>query len=329
MEKTPKDPVNYSLSSDDIKTVSDGKFCEFLNTLTDVPSSEPLNPININEAGITNQQVYIQISDIAGGKDTKPVLCDIEIAVALKGHRGIHMSRCEEAIMDLSEQQHSSVDAFALAVARKVRERQGSDACIVKVSGLYLHEHVTKSTKRVSYDKIYILSQAEITQVQESVRTGIRAFNVTACPCTRTYTKFSTVPALVEAGFTLDQIKKILEIVITGSHTQRGTISVIIDKKSPEITSGELYSVIDNSTHLVYELLKRPDEHELVVRALQKPQFTEDVVRETTMNIYNRFRQVATDDVRLEVESILNDSIHIHDVRTKVTTTFGTLKEHL
>ncbi|MBU1016180.1 GTP cyclohydrolase I FolE2 [Patescibacteria group bacterium] len=231
MDKTPKDPVNYEIKETDLH----GDFPSFLNTVTDVPSSPSLHPVEINEAGITNQQAYVKIKDIDGKGDEKPVLCNIEIGVNLEGHRGIHMSRCEEVLFELSHQSHKSLDDFAIALARGIREKQGSKGCVVKVNGLYLHNHPTKITKRVSQDKIYLLSKAEVTDNSESVQTGVKAFNINACPCTRAYTKFSAIPALQEAGFDHEQIKKILDIVITGSHTQRGTISVVIDKTHPEI----------------------------------------------------------------------------------------------
>jgi len=325
MKKTPKDPVNYEVQENDLS----GDFTGFLNTVTDVPASPSLHPIDINEAGITNQQTYIKIRDIDGNNTEKPMLCNIEISVNLEGHRGIHMSRCEEVLFDLNQKTHNSLDDFAIAMAREIRKKQESKGCIVKVNGIYLHDRSTRVTQRTSQDKIYLLSEAESNDNGESVQTGVRAFNINACPCTRAYTKYSSIPELQEAGFNHEQIKKILNIVITGSHTQRGTISVIIDKTDPEITAGEIYKVIDDSAHLVYELLKRPDEHELVARALNNPQFTEDVAREVVLRTFNRFQEVSLDDTKIDVESILQDSIHIHDVRTKINTTFGKIRESI
>lgn len=325
MDTTPKDPVNYNLRAEDF----DGNFNEFLETVTDVPSSPSLHPINIDEAGITNQQVYIQIRDIDGRENIKPMLCNIEIGVRLEGHRGIHMSRCEEALFALSREPHDSIDSFAVALAKLVRDKQESKGCVVKVTGIYIHDHPTKVTGRISEDKIYLLSEASVDGDGEKVKTGVKAFNINACPCTRAYTKYSAVPALQQKGFTPDQIRDILNIVVTGSHTQRGTISVVIDKTSEEITTSEIYRIIDGAAHLVYELLKRSDEHELVTRALNHPQFTEDVAREVALGIFRRFRDVVPPETRLRVESILQDSIHIHDVKTRIDTDFGRITKSI
>jgi len=321
MDTTPRDPVNCEITPADY----DGDFKKFLNTITDVPSSPSLQPVEIDEAGIANQQVYIQVENINGNGEVKPMICDVEIGVRLDDHRGIHMSRCEEALFELSRRSHKSVDAFAVELAKVVRDKQKSKGCVVKVSGIYMHEHPTKATNRVSDDKIYLLSEARVNGDEERVTTGVKAYNITACPCTRAYTKYSAIPALQEKGFTHEQIKDILSIVISGSHTQRGTISVVIDKTSEEITSGGIYQIIDGATHLVHELLKRPDEHELVTRALRRPQFTEDVAREVALSVFDRFQGVVPPETGLRVESVLQDSIHIHDVKTRIDTNFARL----
>lgn len=325
MHKPPHDPVNYELRPGDLE----GDWAAFLDTLTDVPESPSLQPLAIDEAGITNQQAYVRVMDIEGKGIEQPVLCDIQIGATLQGHRGIHMSRCEEALFEVTKQTFPSIDHFSVALARAVRDRQGSRGCVVKVSGTYMHNHPTHVTQKESHDKMYLLSDAIVDGDKENVNTGVRAYNITACPCTRTYTKYSVVPALKAKGFSLEQIKDILNTTLTGTHTQRGTISIILDKTTEEITTGEIYKILDQSAHLVFELLKRPDEHNLVVRALKRPQFTEDVAREVAVNAYHRFGQSSPEETAISVESILHDSIHIHDVRTKISTSMGKLGKAL
>ncbi len=318
----PYDPINYDLTQQDLE---ESDFQKWLDILTDVPESPALQPIDINEAGITNQQAYIKMYDILNGGIIKPVLCDIEIGVLLQGHRGIHMSRCEEALFEIQDKTFASIDEFALDLAKVVKEKQKSHWCVVRIKWVYLHSHITSKSNRESHDKIYLLSEVNLNENDVKVTTGVTAHNITACPCTRTYTKFSVIPALRDKWFSLDQIKDILDTTLTGTHTQRGVTTVIVDK-TWNVQSGSIYNVLDRSTHLVYELLKRPDEHDLVVRALRKPQFTEDVVREVTINTVLDHSDLP-DHTSLSVESILNDSIHIHDVRTKVSTNFWQVRK--
>jgi GTP cyclohydrolase FolE2 len=87
--------------------------------------------------------------------------------------------------------------------------------------------------------------------------------------------------------------------------------------------------VLDNSVHIVYELLKRPDEHDFVKSVLDRPQFTEDAAREVAYNAYQAFNKKLSPNAELFVKSILQDSIHTHDVRTVIKKTFGEIKMDL
>lgn len=319
MTERIKDPVNYELTGDE--PADEQGYKDFLDRLTDVPESEPLVNLAIDEAGITNQQVIVNIENISKKGEIIPVMCDITMGVSLDDHRGIHMSRCEEALFDLIKGSYSDIDEFSAALAEELRKRQKSASSVVKVRGRYLHPRLTRKTGKATYDKVVLLSEARDLVDEIIQRTGVEVCNMTACPCTRTHTKFSVVPQLRNLGLATNIIRQILEIVPTGTHTQRGTTSVIMDKTSPDINSGTIYGVLDAETHLVNELLKRPDEHDLVIRALRRPQFTEDVIRDVARGLHERFGTKADGSTRVEIESILNDSIHIHDVRTRISST--------
>lgn len=130
-------------------------------------------------------------------------------------------------------------------------------------------------------------------------------------------------------GLDLKQINRILEVTVSGTHMQRGTTTLLLDKETSSISHKDLYIVLEKSVHLVNELLKRPDEHELVIRALQTPQFTEDVAREVAFNGYEQFKEVLSPAAALYAESVLLDSVHIHDVQTVIQKTFGEIKSEV
>jgi MptA/FolE2 family GTP cyclohydrolase len=320
------DPVNYQLAKSDPKEGK--KFASFLNELTDVPASQPLHNLHINEAGIKNQQIVVSIQDIDGRDFVVPVVCDVTLKVDLHNHRGIHMSRCEQVLFEASKKTYKNLDEFALVVAKGLRETQKSETSFVRIVGSYLHRRLTRKSKKESQDRIYLISNVVMNSIETKVQTGMKVYNMTACPCTRTFTKYSVVPKLVDLGLDTDTVQKILDITHSGTHTQRGTMLLLLDKTSEKMTHAALHQILDESCHLIYELLKRPDEHELVVRALSKPQFTEDVVREVVFNTYKKFPKVPKETV-LVAESILLDSIHIHDVCTKIERSFEDIKIEL
>lgn len=315
MKKQYTDPVNYKLTEEDLKDTSYGVF---LDELTDVPSSIALKPFSIDKAGIVEQSAYIKINSIDGSKAIEPILITVRMQVELKGHRGIHMSRCEEAMFSLLEETHNSLDSFTEQLAKKILKLQSSDKAFVYAEGIYVHKTLTKKTRKTSYDKMTLRATTMATKGDIKSNIGLSAYNMTGCPCTETFTKFAVVPKLKKAGYNLNQISEILDITNSGTHTQRGIATLNVDKTSPELTYDKLYEVLDASCHLVYELLKRPDEHELVVRVLKKPQFTEDVVREIADNLIKKFSDQLNDDTSVFISSQLFDSIHIHDVYTEI-----------
>ena len=322
MKQVPRNPLVYRLEAEDVE----GDFPRFLEELTNLPDSPALFHLAIDRAGITKQLVSINLPPLHGTEQhlRLPVLCEVEAGASLSECRGVHMSRFEEALFSIaSGDEYDSVDSFAALVASAVREKQRSDSSFVRVTGTMITTRPTRVTGKISHDPIVLIGEAQSTPTSLLVTTGVKVHNVTACPCTRTFTKFSVVPALMEKGFSVEQVREILDTVLTGTHLQRGSVSLSIEKSSTHVTSSLLFEVLDRSTHLVFDLLKRPDEHELVIRALQRPQFTEDVARDVSREAYRALGDRIPDTTRLRVRSELLDSIHIHDVFTEIDTTFA------
>lgn len=319
------DPVNYVLDGTEPDKIAG--FDSFLDGLTDVPSSPPLYDIDVNEAGITNQKIVVYVADIENEKQFSPVLCNLTMSVQLQGHRGIHMSRCEEALFEVVEKKYQTLDDFALVLSEQLKIKQKSKVSKIVCEGMYIHKRMTKKSGKVSHDRFYLLNETINGDKGCHIMSGLKVYNMTGCPCTRAYTKFSVVPQLKSAGLSFEQIKEILSITTSGTHTQRGTTTLLLEKFSKDINHRELYRILEKSCHLVYELLKRPDEHDLVLSALNKPQFTEDVVREVVHNVVARYGKMAPPLARIKTESILFDSIHIHDVRALIDTSFALAKK--
>lgn len=317
------DPVNHQLTLSEMEL---SKFDSFLDNLTDVPSSVPLQPVTVDKVGITSQYAYITIKS-PFSDDFVSLYCKISMQVELRGHRGIHMSRCEEALFVLSAKKHKSLDEFAIQLAKLIKAKQKTDKSYVNIEAQYILPRITNKSKKISQDRMTLTVDIVSAGSKISCHLGVRAFNMTGCPCTETFTKFSVVPQLEARGFNFDQINNILKITNSGTHTQRGLVTLVVEKDSLKVTHKSIYEVLKQSCHLVFELLKRPDEHEFVVRVLKKPQFTEDVVREIAVNAISTLK--LKDDSRIKAESLLQDSIHIHDVYAKIDQTVKELKAQL
>lgn len=329
MKKYPKlrQPENYILSFEDFEQI--GNFDFLLDHLTDIPASEPINRIQINEVGLYNQNMTIYVEDFETRDNYIPAYCTINVGVDITENRGIHMSRCVQSIFKLAKKKYKTLDIFTAELANMVKDKQESKTGIAEVKGIYLHKRYTRKTGLESHDKVRLISKATAMDNQISIKTGMQVYNMTACPCTKAFTKYSIVPGLKSMELTLEQIKQILDITATGTHTQIGTTTILLDKENVDITHKDLYDIFDESTHLIYELLKRPDEHDFVQHAIKKPQFAEDVTREVAFNTFQQFKEKLSSNAEINVESILHDSIHIHDVRSIIKKTFGDIQKEL
>lgn len=326
-KKRLRQPENYILTEQDVN--GQEQFESFLNHLTDVVASEPIHNIGIKDIGISNQKVMVFIEDFSTPDTYVPIFCNVNVGVELTKNRGIHMSRCIESIFSLSQKKFKTLDEFSIELATLIREKQESESASIEVVGTYLQKRITKKTNLETFDSVKLISKVSVSEKGLRVKTGVIVYNTTACPCTKTYTKYSVVPKLKALGLSLEQIKKIVEITIAGSHMQLGETELTVDNNSSHTTHKQLFDVLDRSTHLVNELLKRPDEHDLVVRALKRPQFTEDVAREVAYNAYETLKDILPVETELYVGSVLKDSIHIHDVYTVIQKMFGEIKEDL
>lgn len=319
-----KQPLSYKVTKKDIEK---GRFKQFMDEITDLPNSSPAHPFKLPLVGLVDQEAVIFIKKLNDEQleEYVPVFCSVDMYIDLSKKRGIHMSRCEEVLVELSDKKYDTLQDFALSLAREIRGNQPASESSVHVAGKYLRRHRTRITKKISRDSITLLANASSGAKGETVEIGLQALHLTACPCTLAHTKFSCAPDLAELGLDIDTINKVLDLFRTGTHTQRGLTTVLIENSAGKITHSDLIDVYENSLQLLYDLLKRPDEHDLIIRTLKNPQFTEDVVRDIAAGIKSSLSKKIKSDATIYIESELQDSIHTHNVKAVISTIFAEL----
>jgi GTP cyclohydrolase FolE2 len=142
---------------------------------------------------------------------------------------------------------------------------------------------------------------------------GIEVMHITACPCTQVYNSL-----LFEAQ------QKGIPLI---THSQRSATTLIIDDASLGLSYKDLLMCLDDALHITQDLLKRPDEAELVLKAHQRPQFAEDAVRETARSVAIHFGNRLPPHTRVAISSISLESIHIHDVICRMDTTLKAITD--
>jgi GTP cyclohydrolase-4 len=122
-----------------------------------------------------------------------------------------------------------------------------------------------------------------------------------------------------EVGLTTEEGRALLRRVPIATHSQRGTVRLGVEAASTGELPGyqHLYRTLAAHTTLTQELLKRPDEYDLVRRAHLAPQFVEDVVRSVASGFVRSLRHDQHGLV-VDVEAESYESIHGHDVHARL-----------
>jgi GTP cyclohydrolase I/GTP cyclohydrolase-4 len=122
---------------------------------------------------------------------------------------------------------------------------------------------------------------------------------------------------LREHGFTDDEITRVFDAVPVATHNQRGigTLHIGCPETCGEaIEASALLEIVEGSmSSEIYELMKRPDEVDVVEKAHRRPRFVEDCVREMVRMATERFGDLGPDAfVSARQENL--ETIHKHNV---------------
>jgi len=252
--------------------------------------------------------------------------------------RGIHMSRNPEAISDVLEEavEDSAMEVESLCAdivslllekhkyAKRAEVSMKSDFMIMKKSPMTKHK--TQEMVNIMADAIGYRNEDGVV-IRKMI--GAEVVGMTVCPCAQETVKESSKQKLLEF---LDEetTEKVLEAVTFASHNQRGRGSIMIEVPAQQVIRGEdiIRIIEDSMSSYVCELLKRPDEHAVVINAHEHPMFVEDCVRNMVQKIVEKFSHLP-DDTLITVQQVNEESIHRHDAFAEKVATMGELKAEI
>jgi GTP cyclohydrolase-4 len=252
--------------------------------------------------------------------------------------RGIHMSRNPEAISDVLEEavEDSAMEVESLCAeivnlllekhkyAKRAEVSMKSDFMIMKKSPVTKHK--TQEMVNIMADAIGYRNEEGVV-IRKMI--GAEVVGMTVCPCAQETVKESSKQKLLEF---LDEetTEKVLEAVTFASHNQRGRGSIMIEVPAQQVIRGEdiIRIIEDSMSSYVCELLKRPDEHAVVINAHEHPMFVEDCVRNMIQKIVEEFSHLP-DDTLITVQQVNEESIHRHNAFAEKVATMGELKDEI
>jgi GTP cyclohydrolase-4 len=286
---------------------------------SDVQARRPATVVSLSRVGVTGVEKVIRI----GSNGTEQLFyaeleCFVDLAPEQKG---AHMSRFEEVVNEAIDEvilgEAFKAETLASHIAERVRDRQDGQRAEVTIAARY-PEHKAAPASGAPTQEIYTLYGSAVASTRGTRRlVGVQAQGMTACPCAQEMVTERSRERLSEDGFTDDEIARVFEAVPVATHNQRGIGTLHIgcpEGCNEALEAGALLEIVEASmSSEIYELMKRPDEVEVVEKAHRHPRFVEDCVREMIRMATERFGSLGADAfVSARQENL--ETIHKHNV---------------
>ena len=221
--------------------------------------------------------------------------------------KGAHMSRFEEIVNEAIDEvvlgEAFKAETLASHIAERVRDRQGGCRAEVTIAARY-PENKTAPASGAPTQEIYTLFGSAVASERGTRRlVGVQAQGMTACPCAQEMVTERSQERLREDGFTDDEIARVFQAVPVATHNQRGIGTLHVgcpeacDVAVEAGTCSRSWRASMSSE--IYELMKRPDEVEVVEKAHRRPRFVEDCVREMVRMALDRYADAGRPRVHL------------------------------
>src|ERR1700710_1620134 len=252
----------------------------------DVQASVPATQVSLSRVGVTGVEKVIRVK--ADGAENL-YHANFECFVDLEPRQaGVHMSRFEENVGEAIDEvvlgEAFRAETLAAHIAGRVRESQHGRRAEVSVSARYPETVKTPATGHSTQEIYGLFGTAVASEHGTRTLTGVQAQGMTACPCAQEMVTGLSRERLAEQGFDDAQIEKIVSVVpiATQNHAGIGTLHIGCPEGGPAwIDAPDLLRIVESSmSSEIYELMKRPDEMSVVVKAHETPRFVEDCVRE-------------------------------------------------
>ncbi|MEK6230040.1 MAG: GTP cyclohydrolase MptA [Actinomycetota bacterium] len=300
----------------------------------DVQARRPTAPVSLSRVGVTDVEKVIRIG--SNGTDQlfyAQLDCFVDLGPAQKG---AHMSRFEEVVNEAIDEvvlgEAFKAETLAQHIAERVRERQDAARAEVTIAARY-PEHKRAPASGAATQEIYTLLGSAVASPQGTRRlVGVEAQGITACPCAQELLVGRARERLADDGFGEDEIERIFASVPVATHNQRGIgrLQVGCPEGCNESLEAEtLLDIVESSmSSEIYELMKRPDEAEVVEKAHRNPRFVEDCVREMVRRAVDEFAGFGDNAFILARQENL-ETIHKHSVVAERHGLIGELQAEL
>jgi GTP cyclohydrolase-4 len=296
----------------------------------DVQNGLPSVHAGLSRVGVTDIQRIIRITR----HDQENLFyAEMDLFADLDSNQmGIHMSRFSDVLEEIADEivleKSPNIETLAGRIASHVVERQDALRSEVRIRAKYPMEKFAPVSGRKTQELYTLIGLAVSDREKVKRVVGVEAEGFTVCPCAQEMMTEYAHEHLLEAGFTETQIVQFLSIVPMASHNQRGRGTLMIGADQA-VAADDLVTLIEASmSSETYDLLKRPDELYVIMKAHRNPRFVEDVVREMLQNVVDIYTTFP-DSTFVLARQINFESIHKHNAFAERYGTLGELRQEI
>ena len=290
---------------------------------SDIQNTRPSTQVALSRVGVTGLKRILRLNSPRKNARTGDrvhgtlFFADVDLFADLVATQsGVHMSRflenMEEAAGEISAEVSPDIETLAERMALSIARTQGAKRSEVRIRAQF---PMTKTTPKsgVSVEDLYTFIGVAVSDGSSTRRAiGVEVSGLTVCPCAREMVAEDSRAKLLAAGYEARQAEEILSMLPLASHNQRGLGTLIVGTERP-VGAEELVKIVESSmSSEIYELLKRPDELEVVRNAHMKPRFVEDVVREMIGSVVREMPELSGDTFVMARQENF-ESIHTHN----------------
>jgi GTP cyclohydrolase IV len=285
----------------------------------DVQASRPATLVSLSRVGVTGVEKVVRIS--SNGHE-QLFYAELECFVDLgPEQKGAHMSRFEEVVNEAIDEvvlgEAFKAETLASHIAERVRDRQGGCRAEVTIAARYPENKQAPATGAPTQE-IYTLFGSAVASERGTRRLiGVQAQGMTACPCAQEMVSERAAERLREDGFTDDEVARVFQAVPVATHNQRGIGTLYVgcpESCDASVEATDMLAIVEASmSSEIYELMKRPDEVEVVEKAHRRPRFVEDCVREMIRMATERYA-VLGGEAFISARQENLETIHKHNV---------------
>ena len=308
--------------------------------LPDVQASSPDIKINLTRVGVNNVKKLVEVAR-PNGKRPVILISEFYIYVDLPSDiKGANLSRNFEAMYEVLEEALNmpiyEVEELCSEVARRVLQlHEYASTAEVGMKCEYMLKRRTPVMKISCQEPATIFAEAKAfrtdnNDVKITKTIGAEIVGITTCPCAQELMRDKAAEELTKRGVAKEDLVTFLDAVPLATHNQRGRGIISLEVKDDiKLPLGRIISIIEQSMSAkTYEILKRPDEAEVVATAHKKPMFVEDCVREMAKRVVESFNELPDDSI-VSIKQINEESIHQHDAVAERIASIGDLRREL